>query len=92
MPSEMVAPPVPAGWHDRTMPRPPRDPSTAPVGQHLEAALGHLDVDDLLDRLLNPRHTDHDLHVFVPAKLAAQVALARREIQAAIELLAKSAT
>jgi hypothetical protein len=51
---------------------------------HLEAALALLDLDAELDRLIEPRHTDHDRHVFLPRKVAEQIAAARREIQAAL--------
>jgi len=54
---------------------------------HLEAALKRLDIDDELDRLVNPRHTDHDRHAYLPRKIADQVAAARREIQKALDAL-----
>jgi hypothetical protein len=57
------------------------------VRKHLQAALDRLDLGDELDRLTNPRHTDHDRHVFLPRKVADRVAAARREIQKAIEAL-----
>ena len=54
---------------------------------HLQAALDQLDLGDELDRLTNPRHTDHDRHVYLPRKVADGIASARREIQKAIEAL-----
>jgi hypothetical protein len=54
---------------------------------HLEAALKRLDIDDELDRLVNPRHTDHDRHAYLPRKIADQVAAARRDIQKALDAL-----
>jgi len=36
------------------------------IRTHLEKALAHLNLDDELDRLINPRHTDHDRHAFLP--------------------------
>jgi hypothetical protein len=54
---------------------------------HLEAALKRLDIDDELDRLVNPRHTDHDRHAYLPRKIADQVEAARREIQKALDAL-----
>lgn len=54
---------------------------------HLKAALDHLNLDEELDRLLNPRHTDHDLHAYLPQKVAAEVQEARKEIQAALDSL-----
>jgi hypothetical protein len=52
---------------------------------HLEAALALLDLDVELDRLIEPRHTDHDRHVYLPRKVGEQIAAARREIQAALD-------
>ena len=60
------------------------------VRAHLDSALGHLDIDDYLDRLVNPRHTDHDRHAFLPSKVATAVAAAREELRAAIEELSHS--
>jgi hypothetical protein len=57
------------------------------VRKHLQAALDQLDLGDELDRLTNPRHTDHDRHVYLPGKIAAGVAGARAEIERAIEAL-----
>ena len=54
---------------------------------HLEAALKRLEIDEELDRLVNPRHTDHDRHAYLPRKIAEQVAAARREIQKALAAL-----
>jgi hypothetical protein len=59
------------------------------IRTHLETALTHLKLDDELDRLLNPRHTDHDRHKFLPKKVADEVSNARREIQAALDELSK---
>jgi hypothetical protein len=59
------------------------------IRTHLKAALAHLELDDELDRLLNPRHTDHDRHKFLPKKVADEIASARREIQAALDQLSK---
>jgi len=47
-----------------------------------------LNLEDELDRLINPRHTDHDRHVYLPKKVAEQIAKARQEIQAALDELA----
>ncbi len=55
----------------------------ATVRERLESALAHLSLDDELDRLANPRHTDHDRHVYLPKKVADQIAAARREIHVA---------
>jgi hypothetical protein len=57
------------------------------IRAHLKAALAHLNLDDELDRLLNPRHTDHDLHAYLPQKVADEVLEARKEIQAALDSL-----
>jgi hypothetical protein len=57
------------------------------VRKYLQAALDQLDLGDELDRLTNPRHTDHDRHVYLPKKVTDGVAAARREIQKAIEAL-----
>ncbi len=57
------------------------------ISRHLAAALEHLTLDDDLDRLINPRHTDHDRHVYLPTKIASEIAAARREIQAALEAM-----
>ena len=54
---------------------------------HLKAALKQLEIDDELDRIVNPRHTDHDRHAYLPRKIADQVAAARREIQKALDAL-----
>jgi len=58
--------------------------TTEPARSHLEAALALLDLDVELDRLIEPRHTDHDRHVYLPRKVAEQIAEARREIRAAL--------
>lgn len=62
----------------------------ATVRERLETALAHLNIDDELDRLVNPRHTDHDRHAYLPKKVADQISTARREIQAALDELPKS--
>lgn len=59
------------------------------IQSHLEAALEHLNLDDELDRLINPRHTDHDVHVYLPRKVASEIAKAREAIQAAIDELSE---
>jgi hypothetical protein len=61
--------------------------SSESVRKHLQAALDQLDLGDELDRLTNPRHTDHDRHMYLPRKVTDGVAAARREIQKAIEAL-----
>jgi len=61
------------------------DPSQ--VRQHLEAAIAALNIDDELDRLVNPRHTDHDRHAYLPTKVASAVAQARSELQGALQAL-----
>jgi hypothetical protein len=57
------------------------------VRAHLEAALELLKLSEELDRLINPRHTDHDRHMFLPRKIADRIAAARREIQIALDAL-----
>ena len=59
--------------------------------KHLESALVHLNLDDELDRMLNPRHTDHDRHAFLPKKVADEISRARKEIQSALDELPKDA-
>ena len=59
--------------------------------KHLEIALAHLNLEDELDRLLNPRHTDHDRHAYLPQKVAEEISKARGEIQAALDELPKDA-
>jgi hypothetical protein len=59
------------------------------IQSHLEAALEHLNLDDELDRLINPRHTDHDRHAYLPRKVASEIAKAREAIQAAIDELSE---
>ena len=44
--------------------------SLSRVRHHIEAALAALNIDDELDRLVNPRHTDHDRHLYLPRKIA----------------------
>jgi len=58
------------------------------IRKRLETALALLNLEDELDRLINPRHTDHDRHVYLPKKVAEQIAKARQEIQAALDELA----
>ncbi len=61
------------------------DPMSSPtVRLHLEAAIAQLALDDEIERLVNPRHTDHDRHGYLPRKAVAAVARAREEIVAAI--------
>jgi len=55
------------------------------VRHHLEAAIAALNLDDELDRLVNPRHTDHDRHAYLPTRVAAAVARARSELEAALQ-------
>jgi hypothetical protein len=57
------------------------------IRTRLETALAHLNLDDELDRLLNPRHTDHDRHAYLPQKVADEISRARKEIQAALDEL-----
>jgi hypothetical protein len=54
---------------------------------HVKAALGHLNLYDESARLLHPRHTDHDRHIYLPQRAAQEFAAARREIQAAMDEL-----
>ena len=61
------------------------------IRTRLESALTHLSLDDELDRLLNPRHTDHDRHGYLPQKVADEISRARKEIQAALDELPKGA-
>jgi len=58
------------------------------IRKRLETALALLNLEDELDRLINPRHTDHDRHVYLPKKVAEQISKARQEIQAALDELA----
>jgi hypothetical protein len=58
------------------------------IRKRLETALALLNLDEELDRLINPRHTDHDRHVYLPKKVAEQISKARQEIQAALDELA----
>lgn len=57
------------------------------VAAHVKAALDHLSLDDELERLVNPRHTDHDRHAFLPKKIAQAVEAARAELRKALEEL-----
>jgi hypothetical protein len=59
------------------------------VLSHIEAALAHLNLDEEIDRLVSPRHTDHDRHVYLPRRVAEEFAKAREEIQAAIDELTR---
>jgi hypothetical protein len=61
--------------------------SAESIRNHLEAALDLLKLNEELDRLMNPRHTDHDRHVYLPRKVADQIAAARHEIEAALDAL-----
>jgi hypothetical protein len=56
---------------------------------HLENAMAYLNIDQELDRLVSPRHTDKDALVFLPARVAKDVVSARREIKAALDELPK---
>ena len=56
---------------------------------HLENAMAYLNIDPELDRLVSPRHTDKDALVYLPRRVAKDVANARHEIQAALEELPK---
>lgn len=56
---------------------------------HLENALSYLNIDQEIDRLVSPRHTDKDALVYLPRRVAAEIASARREVQAALDELAK---
>ena len=54
----------------------------------LRLALEKLEeTDRLLHRLVNPSHTDHDRHVYLPRTALSQVALARGEIEGALSRL-----
>jgi hypothetical protein len=55
------------------------------VRSHLEAALAELNIDDELNRLVNPRHTDHDRHAYLPRRVADAIARARSEVEAALD-------
>jgi hypothetical protein len=59
------------------------------VRVRLEKAIALLDIDQELDRLVSPRHTDKDALVFLPTQVARDVVSARREIEAALDELAK---
>jgi MoxR-like ATPase len=41
--------------------------------------------------MLNPRHTDHDRHAYLPQKVADEISRARKEIQSALDELPKDA-
>ena len=55
------------------------------VRHHLEAAIAALNLDNELDRLVNPRHTDHDRHSYLPKRVADAVAHARAELEGALQ-------
>lgn len=55
------------------------------VRHRVEAAIAALDIGDELDRLVNPRHTDHDRHAYLPTKVADAVVHARSELEGALE-------
>ena len=55
------------------------------VSHPLEAAIAALNLDDELDRLINPRHTDHDRHAYLPKRVADAIAHARSELEGAIQ-------
>jgi hypothetical protein len=55
------------------------------VRHHVEAALAALNIDDELDRLVNPRHTDHDRHAYLPNRVVDAVARARSELESALQ-------
>jgi len=59
--------------------------SLSRVRHHVEAALAALNIDEELDRLVNPRHTDHDRHAYLPSKVADAVARARSELEEALQ-------
>ena len=61
--------------------------SRSRVRHHVEAALAALNIDEELDRLVNPRHTDHDRHAYLPSKVADGVARARSELEEALQEL-----
>jgi hypothetical protein len=52
---------------------------------HIEAALAALNIDDDLDRLIKPRHTDHDRHAYLPKKVTDAIADARSELKGALQ-------
>jgi hypothetical protein len=54
--------------------------------------LAHLNIDHELDRLVSPRHTDKDALIYLPTRVAKEIANARREIQAALDYLTTDAT
>ena len=64
----------------------------ATARERLESALAHLNLDDELDRLVAPRHTDHDRHAYLPKKVVEEIDAARREIQAALVELSQDAS
>jgi hypothetical protein len=61
------------------------------VRLHLENAMSYLSLDDDLDRLVSPRHTDKEALVYLPRRVAKDIANARREIKAALDELSEDA-
>lgn len=57
------------------------------IRSHVDAALAYLDIDDELDRLIHPRHTDLDNRAYLPRRVAENLAAARRELEAALDKL-----
>jgi hypothetical protein len=64
----------------------------ANIKAQLDTALANLPSDEKFDRLINPRHTDHGRHVYLPNILINGVAATRRELEAAIQELSKHST
>ena len=65
------------------------------VRHHLEAAIAALNLDDELDRLVNPRHTDHDRHAYLPKRVADAIApdfICRNSVKELLEVLSGPAT
>jgi hypothetical protein len=58
---------------------------------HLLNALNYLSIDAELDRLTAPRHSDKEVLLYLPRRVAKDVVNARREIEAAIDELSRSA-
>jgi hypothetical protein len=57
---------------------------------HLENALAYLSIDRELGRMVTPMHTDKEVLVYLPNRVARDVASARREIRAALDELSDS--
>jgi hypothetical protein len=55
------------------------------VRSHFEAALAELNIDDELNRLVNPRDNNHDRHAYLPRRVADAIARARSEVEAALD-------